>query len=139
MNRSAASASYYPFQVMRGFLFGRQGDVYYIGGNDILTLSFQRFLFLRNSCYNCHFSNEKRVADFTCGDIWSFDNKKSNIILKNGVSFVRCNNNRALSIFSTIKNCNYVEVDEKNTLKSNVPFHTSVKKPFFRYISYKFI
>lgn len=36
MNRSAASASYYPFQVMRGFLFGRQGDVYYIGGNDIL-------------------------------------------------------------------------------------------------------
>lgn len=111
----------------------------YIGGNDILTLSFQRFLFLRNSCYNCHFSNEKRVADFTCGDIWSFDNKKSNIILKNGVSFVRCNNNRALSIFSTIKNCNYVEVDEKNTLKSNVPFHTSVKKPFFRYISYKLI
>ena len=32
MNRSAASATYYPFQVMPRFLFGRQGDVYYIGG-----------------------------------------------------------------------------------------------------------
>ena len=36
MNRSAASATYYPFQVMPRFLFGRQGDVYYIGGSDIL-------------------------------------------------------------------------------------------------------
>ena len=36
MNRSAASATYYPFQVMPRFLFGRQGDVFYIGGSDIL-------------------------------------------------------------------------------------------------------
>ena len=36
MNRSAASATYYPFQMIPRFLFGRQGDVYYIGGNDIL-------------------------------------------------------------------------------------------------------
>ena len=35
MNRSA-SAAYYPFQVMPRVLFGRQGDVYYIGGSDIL-------------------------------------------------------------------------------------------------------
>ena len=35
MNRSA-SAAYYPFQVMPRFLLGRQGEVYYIGGNDIL-------------------------------------------------------------------------------------------------------
>ena len=35
MNRSA-SAAYYPFQVMPRFLLGRQGDVYYIGGSDIL-------------------------------------------------------------------------------------------------------
>ena len=36
MNRSAASATYYPFQMIPRFLFGRQGDVYYIGGNDIM-------------------------------------------------------------------------------------------------------
>ena len=35
MNRSA-NAAYYPFQVMPRVLFGRQGDVYYIGGSDIL-------------------------------------------------------------------------------------------------------
>ena len=35
MNRSA-SESYYPFQVMPRFLLGRQGEVYYIGGSDIL-------------------------------------------------------------------------------------------------------
>ena len=35
MNRSA-SAAYYPFQVMPRFLLGRQGEVYYIGGSDIL-------------------------------------------------------------------------------------------------------
>lgn len=35
MNRSA-SVAYYPFQVMPRFLLGRQGEVYYIGGSDIL-------------------------------------------------------------------------------------------------------
>ena len=111
----------------------------FVGGNDILTLSFQRFLFLRNSCYNCHFSNENRISYFKCGDIWSFDDKNSKIVLKNGVSFVRCNNDKALKILFETNNCNYIEVDEKEILKTNIPFHTHVKKPFFRHVSYKLI
>ena len=41
MNRSA-SVAYYPFQVMPRFLLGRQGEVYYIGGSDILPPPLQR-------------------------------------------------------------------------------------------------
>ena len=35
MNRAAARS--YPFQVIRKFMFNRPGEVFYIGGNDILT------------------------------------------------------------------------------------------------------
>ena len=34
MNRAAARS--YPFQVIRKFMFNRPGEVFYIGGNDIL-------------------------------------------------------------------------------------------------------
>lgn len=36
MNRSAANATYYPFQAMPKFLLGKQNEIYYIGGADIL-------------------------------------------------------------------------------------------------------
>ena len=34
MNRAATRS--YPFQVIRKFMFNRPGEVFYIGGNDIL-------------------------------------------------------------------------------------------------------
>lgn len=37
MNRAAARS--YPFQVIRKFMFNRPGEVFYIGGNDILGIS----------------------------------------------------------------------------------------------------
>lgn len=106
----------------------------FVGEDDILTLSFQRNLFLRNSCYNCKFSNNKRVADFTCGDIWKL-NQDDYFDLKKGVSVVRCNNIKADKILHKLRDCVFVEVEEE-VLKNNVPFNKSVKKPLFRNISY---
>ena len=40
MNRAAARS--YPFQVIRKFMFNRPGEVFYIGGNDILPARCQQ-------------------------------------------------------------------------------------------------
>lgn len=110
----------------------------FVGEDDILTLSFQRNLFLRNSCYHCYFANSRRVADFTCGDIWEI-NKNTIIDIKKGASVVRCNNDRAVSLLYELDNCCFYEIDEIDALKDNIPFNRSVKKPFFRYFSYKLL
>ncbi|WP_212793054.1 Coenzyme F420 hydrogenase/dehydrogenase, beta subunit C-terminal domain, partial [Faecalibacterium prausnitzii] len=47
--------------------------VYLIGEEDPLSLSFQRQIFLRESCYSCQYANEARTADFTAGDLWKTD------------------------------------------------------------------
>jgi len=109
---------------------------YEIGGDDPLSLSFQRQIFLRESCYNCKFSKEERVADFTAGDLWDYNLKNRNINFEDGVSVLIANNEYSNSI---INSCHYFykeEIDEKLSLNDNLPFHKPVKRPLSRNISF---
>lgn len=109
---------------------------YYEGETDPLSLSFQRQIFLRTSCYKCKYTNEERVADFTGGDLWKYDLSNKNINFNNGVSVLLCNNLRALKFFENCKEFEFEKIDYKIALKDNVPFHKSVKRPFSRNYSY---
>lgn len=109
---------------------------YYEGETDPLSLSFQRQIFLRTSCYKCKYSNEERVADFTGADLWKYNLNNKNINFSNGVSILLCNNLKSLKFFEECKEFEFEKIDYKTALGNNIPFHRSVKKPFSRNYSY---
>ncbi|MEF2641555.1 MAG: Coenzyme F420 hydrogenase/dehydrogenase, beta subunit C-terminal domain [Clostridia bacterium] len=112
---------------------------YYIGEDDPLSLTFQRQIFLRESCYKCQYANENRVADFTIGDYWDNDLKNSNIKLENGISVILCNTEKANKILLNQSELYLEQIDYKKAMKTNVPFHNAVKRPFERNFSYKLL
>ena len=66
---------------------------YPVGEEDPLSLSFQRQIFLRESCYRCKYANTKRSADFTAGDLWEIESTE--IEKKRGCSILVCNTLKA--------------------------------------------
>ena len=111
---------------------------YLVGEEDSLSLSFQRQIFLRESCYKCKYANEERVADFTIGDLWDKDISKE-FNFEKGVSVLICNNNKANDIVKELDNCCIKTIDGKKALKSNIPYHRPVKRPIIRSISFKLL
>lgn len=108
-----------------------------IGGEDPLTLVFQRQIYLRESCYRCHYANENRVADFTGGDLWDY---KSNLIKKNeGCSAVLCNSMRAKNFLLNVQDFIVEKIPVEKALEGNIPYHRPVKRPWCRNWSYKLL
>lgn len=112
---------------------------YFVGEEDPLSLSFQRQIFLRNSCYNCKYTNNKRVADFTGGDIWNDKFCSSDMDFKKGISILLCNSSKACELISHQKYFNLMKIDYEEALKNNIPYHHSVKRPFSRILSFKLL
>lgn len=112
------------------------GTVKYMKGEeDPLSLTFQRQMFLRNSCYMCKYTNKNRVADFTAGDLWNYDNS-DNMNKELGLSVLLCNSNKAKHLILNQENLFYEKINIDEALSHNLPFNRSVNKPVGRYISY---
>jgi hypothetical protein len=92
---------------------GPEGHIEYIGSNGVKAKTeYSRTnvyydLFLkceinRESCYDCPFANENRVADITLGDFWGFSEeydkgsieKEYNVDLSHGLNCVIINSNK---------------------------------------------
>lgn len=58
---------------------------------------------LRESCYNCKFSESRRVGDFTIGDFWNAEILYPKINNKKGLSLVLINTEKGQSIFENIR------------------------------------
>lgn len=121
------------------YVFNDGSLKYYVGEEDPLSLTFQRQMFLRESCYKCEYSQEQRTADFTVGDYWEDNLQNENMNLKNGFSIILCNTEKAQKIFNLIETFYIEERDYRDALKNNIPFHKSVKRPFERNYSYKLL
>lgn len=121
------------------YIFSNDKIKYFVGEEDPLSLSFQRQIFLRESCYNCKYSNEKRVGDFVAGDYWEKDISNKCIKIESGVSSLMCNSKRSDIILKKINSFNIDENKTENIFLDNIPFHKSVKRPFFRNFSYRLL
>lgn len=60
---------------------------YSVHHKDLFMKGFLRNIYLRESCYNCKFSQLPRIADITLGDYWGVNDEK-------GLSLVLCNTNK---------------------------------------------
>lgn len=121
------------------YIFEDGSEKLYIGGEDKLCLTFQRQIFLRESCYSCKFASDKRMSDFIAGDLWEYDLTKKEIDFKKGVSILITNSEKALEIFQVCNKFYSEPIEEHLALKNNIPFHKSVKRPICRNYSYKLL
>ena len=110
---------------------------YIVGEEDPLSLSFQRQIFLRESCYHCQYARVERVADFTAGDLWEINSEK--MLLKHGCSIILCSTPRAKQLFEESEEFDKEEIDVETALKNNVPYHHPVRRPICRNWSYKLL
>lgn len=64
---------------------------------------FMTNLFFRDSCYTCPYAYSVRVGDFTLSDFWGLEHKNlERLNIKNGISAVLINTEKALSLFKHI-------------------------------------
>ena len=119
------------------YQFNNGKVVYLIGEEDPLSLSFQRQIFLRESCYRCQYANEARTTDFTAGDLWKTDIK--GVDIKHGCSVLLCNTSKAKCFLDETRVFSLGKIDSKTALKDNIPYHHPVKRPKCRDWSYKLL
>lgn len=77
---------------------------------DTFFVGFNKYLFLRKSCYICKYSGTNRISDFTLADYWGVPEKTiTDRERRYGVSLVLCNSQKSRKII----NCLMKEVDIK--------------------------
>jgi len=75
----------------------------------------------RDSCYNCQFSDIKRISDITIGDFWGIEKSITGFDDGLGVSLLLNNTDKAIAIFKQIKDKFYViESNTKDCLQPNL-------------------
>jgi len=91
---------------------------------------FQRYISLRESCYDCVFSEQKRVSDITIGDFHTIERYVQNINRMDGVSTVVINTEKGKSYFEYIKDeIWYQEFALEKLIKDGVLFAEKTKRP----------
>lgn len=64
----------------------------------------QNALLVRDSCYNCHFTNLNRVGDLTMADYWGIEDFDQSLYDPKGVSSVFINNDKGRLLFDLVQN-----------------------------------
>lgn len=119
------------------------GNTYIGDGNNPYTKAFIEGLSSNTACYNCKFKGDNRFSDITLGDFWGVEDICTDFKDYNGVSLILLHNEKALSLFDTVKNdITFVEVDSDKVFNNNQMAIKSVyfnprRKTFFKTIKKK--
>ena len=102
-------------------------DFYYKSPN---YAAFQRYINLRESCYNCKFAKEDRNSDITIGDFHDIELFRKDINRFDGVSLVIVNTKKGLSVLNDIKPDLFInEIDYKTLQENNVISYGGTTRP----------
>lgn len=63
---------------------------------------FQKYITLRESCYNCNYAIPNRSGDITLGDFWGIEKYVPSLNAKAGVSMVLCNTEKGHLLFDSL-------------------------------------
>lgn len=78
-------------------------------------------IMLRPSCSECHFTNYRRVSDFTIGDFWGIDKIAPEFNDNKGVSLFFVNTEKAKKIFESISSSiDYIESTKEACVQPNL-------------------
>ncbi len=99
--------------------------------SDIYYKLFIKNFTLRESCFNCKFSNMNRVADITLGDFWGIKKNINNFDDNKGVSLVILNTSQGEDIFQKIQDkFEIAESNSKDCLQPNLIRPTEMPKKY---------
>ncbi len=72
---------------------------------DPFIVSYKNRLFYRDSCYECVFSDVKRVSDLTLGDLWGIEDRDPSLKGERlaGISMVECNTPLGTGLLSSLE------------------------------------
>ena len=94
---------------------------------------FQRYITLRESCYDCIFSTPKRVSDITIADFHDIERYEPSINRFDGVSMVMCHTQRGKELFAAISDELWVrEFALSELMGDGVLFGEKTKRPKVR-------
>jgi coenzyme F420-reducing hydrogenase beta subunit len=113
----------------------------FVGEDDIYSRSFQRKIFLREACYQCHFSGINREGDLTIGDFWGIKSViNRSIDLNGGVSLVISSSTKGDELINAISGMAFKEEKTlKEAVEYNLPLRQPVIRPKSRTFSYKLL
>ena len=91
---------------------------------DTFFLGFNRYLFLRKSCYNCKYCGTERISDITLADFWGVDlTKLSESQQKKGVSLIAANSDKGRQIVKKLfRDMVIEEADRDRAIAANQAF-----------------
>lgn len=92
---------------------------------------FQKYITLRPSCYNCKWSDTKRVSDLTLADYWGIEAVTNKWDRTDHPSLLVVNTEKGRQLFEEIKNqIDWIETTETDAVRQNGSFvHPTVQKP----------
>lgn len=100
---------------------------------DYFYTGFQKYITLRDSCYDCKFSYSNRVSDITLGDFHEVDKYIKGINRFDGVSCLVTNTEKGKQVWSEIKEkTEFYELDFKLLLENGELMCGGTKKPHRR-------
>ena len=98
---------------------------------------FIKNMYLRPSCFECHFKESNRYSDFTIGDFWGVDEFHRKFSNGHGTSVVVVHNKKGREIFQSIKtDINYVKSDLDSMVMWNICYKESVKEDKLKKLFY---
>lgn len=93
-------------------------------------------LYLRPSCYDCHFREGRSGSDITLGDFWGIDKIRPDLDDDKGLSLVIANNKQANDLLRELGG-DMNEMQLSNAIKYNPSITTSVSIPKYRQLFFR--
>lgn len=93
--------------------------------DDLYMKAFLRDTILRDSCYDCKFKDNKRMADITLADYWGVENVHTNLNDDKGISLMLINSEKGKELLKLIKKD--IFLFETNIEKA-LPYNPAIKK-----------
>ena len=91
---------------------------------DLYFTGFNKSLYLRESCYNCIYSEKNRVSDITIGDFWGVG--KLGFRCADGISVILTNTEKGKRLF---KMCSELLTYEEREVSEAVKGNTNLNRP----------
>ena len=107
------------------YYFSEGGSVHNPGDLRCWQTIFESGYITRESCFECQYTNKRRVTDFTIGDFWDFDNLRGDIHSDKGTSVMLLNSEKSIRLFQQIKNdCMYWPVSAIEYEQPRLKYHS---------------
>lgn len=129
----------------KGWLFGNNNRLSYLMPNgsvklmpnrreDFLFRSYLTFSFTRLSCYQCPYSDIRRVSDMTIGDFWHFQDSpnKDKYLNLMGSSIIIANSDKGKKMVASCPNLHTVPVTWEEFLPYNQNIFMATNKYLFK-------